>query len=338
METLIIAGLISVVVFVAMQTVFRLFATKDAAQQRINEMKRSGPKLTQYADGQEGLALDATYAPKGGQAELTLTPNYSPLATTLIALMNSIGINFEKHRREKGMEYYRAGYNSPNHPAYFLAYQIFVGPLLIVFGAYLLFVRQYNGTLDHLMFSIIAIMALIAGALGRKTLMKNSRAKREKKLTNSFPDALDLLLVCVETGLALDGSLARVTRELGKAAPEVTEELNRTRLELSLLNDRQQALLNLAQRTNLAPYKTLVGALLQSERMGTSLTDTLRVLSEDYRMRRLMVAETKAGRLPVLITVPLIFCMLPALFIVILTPAFIQLGATTAANPSVGKK
>ena len=321
-ETALIAGFIALFCFIFSQTLFRLIGRQDVAKQRLDEMKRGGPRFTSYEDGSEGLALDASYAPGG--AEMTLEPKYSPFAITMRAMLFAVGVNVDNHRREKGLDYYRAGFNSPNDPVNFLAFQVFVGPLIFAFGIYLIFFYETEGVM-RFAFAIMGLVAIAVGALGPKILLKNARQKREKILTNSFPDMLDLLLVCVETGLALDGALTRVTRELGKTAPVATEELNRTRLELSLLNDRRQALINLAQRTNLAPYKTLVGALLQSEQMGTSLTDTLRVLSEDYRMRRLMDAETRAGRLPVLITIPLIFFMLPALFIVILTPVFISL-------------
>lgn len=312
--TVIIAIFIGLVCFVLSQAAFRMMESKSAAKQRLEEMKRSSaPRFGDAAGGDD--------APWNTPAtEMTLEPNYSPLAVALRGLLSAVLINADRHRKEKALLYYRAGFTSPNHPIYFLAFQTFVGPFLIALSLYFFFGKEAATGLATAMNVIVGSMVLIAGLMGPRMLLKNSRAKREKKLTNSFPDMLDLLLVCVETGLALDGALARVTRELGKTAPEITEELNRTRLELSLLNDRKQALINLAQRTNLAPYKTLVGALLQSEQMGTSLTDTLRILSEDYRMRRLMDAETRAGRLPVMITIPLIVFFMPALFIIILAP------------------
>ena len=165
---------------------------------------------------------------------------------------------------------------------------------------------------------------VILGIMGPDMYLRNAREKREKILTRSFPDALDLLLVCVESGLALDGALARVCKELGRAHPAITQELNRTRLELTLLNDRAQALANLSERTDMLAFRSLVTTLLQSEKFGTSLTDTLRVLSEDFRNTRLMIAEDKAGRLPVLMTIPLITLMMPALFLIILGPAIIN--------------
>ena len=170
----------------------------------------------------------------------------------------------------------------------------------------------------------VAVILVVLAFFGADMYIQNERTKREKILQRSFPDALDLLLVCVESGLALDGALSRVCKELGRARPEITQELNRTRLELTLLNNRPQALTNLAERTDMMAFRSLSMTLLQSERFGTSLTDTLRVLSEDYRNTRLMIAEDKAGRLPVMMTVPLIVLMMPALFLIILGPAIIK--------------
>lgn len=103
----------------------------------------------------------------------------------------------------------------------------------------------------------------------------------------------------------------------------MTEELNRTRLELALLNDRIRALMNLGDRTDLAAIRSVVSALIQSEKFGTSLSDTLRVLSVEFRLFRLTAAETKAARLPAMMTVPLMVLLMPALFIIILGPAIV---------------
>ncbi len=321
MPPIVIAIVISLIGFVLVQTVFQFIGRRSAVKNRLREIQRSGRTNIDS----EGLSLDNSYQSAETGAEMTLEPDLSPLAETLHAIL-SVGINMERYRKDHAMEYYRAGFHSPNHPIYFLGFRIIAGPLIALLGVYyLLFAPTGSGGSGSLMNMILGGILLAVGLFGAPLLLSNSRQKREKKLVNQFPDSLDLLLVCVETGLALDGALARVTRELGRTAPEITEELNRTRMELSLLNDRQQALMNLASRTNLAPFKTLVGALLQSERMGTSLTDTLRVLSEDYRMRRLMDAETRAGRLPAIITIPLVLFMLPALFLIILGPAALSI-------------
>jgi tight adherence protein C len=105
----------------------------------------------------------------------------------------------------------------------------------------------------------------------------------------------------------------------------MTAELNRTRLELSLINDRVRALTNLGERTDMVAFRSLISALIQSERFGTSLTATLRVLSEEFRSQRLVDAEVKAARLPVLMTIPLIFLLMPAFFLIVLGPAIVRI-------------
>lgn len=216
----------------------------------------------------------------------------------------------------------QAGITNPNAPYYFLFYNRIVRWAFIFIG---LIIALSPG--DKLMHVLLGLLVGGVGFFAADLYVKNTRMKRAKILIRAFPDTLDLLVVCVESGLALDAALARVCNELGHAYPEITKELNQTRLELALLNDRSQALLNLAERTNLVPFRSLVAALIQTEKFGTSLTDTLRVLSEDYRVTRLMQAEEKANKLPALMTIPLICLLLPAFFIIVLGPPFIQVAA-----------
>jgi tight adherence protein C len=246
----------------------------------------------------------------------------SALAIVLDRLMNLVGINTEKFKKNVQLQFYQAGITSPNAPIYYLFFKR-IG--FVIFLAVAFFFASKGGTgMERIKHYLLALIFGYLGVMGPNMLIKNSRQKREKVLQRSFPDALDLLLVCVESGLALDGALSRVCKELGRAHPEITLELNRTRMELTLLNDRATALGNLAARTNMLCFRSLVTTLLQSEKFGTSLTDTLRVLSEDFRHTRLMLAEEKAGRLPVLMTIPLITLLIPALFLIILGPAVIN--------------
>jgi tight adherence protein C len=165
----------------------------------------------------------------------------------------------------------------------------------------------------------------VLALFGPRLYLQNLIDKRKKRLHRALPDTLDLLLICVESGLALDASLQRVCSELGRAYPEITAELNRTRLELTLLNDRTRALMNLGERTGMPAFRALISSLIQSERFGTSLSDTLRVLSEEFRLQRLADAEVKAARLPVMMTIPLIFLLMPAFFLIVLGPAIVRI-------------
>ena len=240
----------------------------------------------------------------------------SDFAQAIEKLLRLLGMDTEKFRKDKQLYFYQAGINSPSAHIYYMFYKRILSVILSLL-ALLVVTAKDASMIDY----IEGIALFIGGVMGADIYIKNLQEKRRKLLQNAFPDALDLLLACVESGLALDGSLNRVCNELGRAHPEMTKELNKTRRELSLLNDRSKALMNLSTRNGLPAFRSFVGALLQSEKFGTNLTDTLRVLSEDYRTRRIMLAEEKAGRLPALMTVPLMLFMLPALFLIILGPA-----------------
>jgi tight adherence protein C len=151
--------------------------------------------------------------------------------------------------------------------------------------------------------------------------LKNKITKRSHAIRKGLPDALDLLVICAEAGLTVDAAFARVSRELGKAYPELGEEFSLTGIELGFLTDRRQAFENLAKRINLDAVRGVVTTMIQTEKYGTPLASALRVLSAEFRNERMMRAEEKAARLPAIMTIPLILFILPVLFIVILGPA-----------------
>ncbi|MFZ5747266.1 MAG: type II secretion system F family protein [Pseudomonadota bacterium] len=151
--------------------------------------------------------------------------------------------------------------------------------------------------------------------------LKNLIDKRSSAIRKGLPDALDLLVICAEAGLTVDAAFARVSRELGKAYPELGEEFSLTAIELGFLTDRRQAFENLAMRIDLDAIRGVVTTMIQTEKYGTPLASALRVLSAEFRNERMMRAEEKAARLPAIMTVPLILFILPVLFIVILGPA-----------------
>ena len=154
--------------------------------------------------------------------------------------------------------------------------------------------------------------------------VKHKRKTRQVVLERSLPDGLDLLVICAEAGLSLDAALKRVADEFADAVPELSEELFLTSIELSFLPNRRQALVNLAERVNIADFRGVVATLVQTEKYGTPLAQALRTLSAEFREHRLLAAEEKAARLPAILTVPMILFILPALFIVLGGPAFLK--------------
>jgi len=156
-------------------------------------------------------------------------------------------------------------------------------------------------------------------------IVSNALQKRQQSIKRAFPDALDLLLICVESGMSIELAFRRVSEEIGSQSLPLAEELSLTTAELSFLADRRQAYENLANRTGLEGVKAVCLALMQSERYGTPLGQTLRVLSQENRDIRMNEAEKKAAALPPKLTVPMILFFLPVLFAVIMAPAIIKI-------------
>jgi tight adherence protein C len=170
----------------------------------------------------------------------------------------------------------------------------------------------------------IAIAAAYFGMLSPNLFLRNKIARRQVSIKRAFPDALDLLLICIESGMSVEASFHRVSEEIGSQSVALAEELTLTTAELSYLPDRRQAYENLAQRTGLEGVKSVCLALQQAERYGTPLGATMRVLSQENRDSRMAEAEKQAAALPPKLTVPMILFFLPVLFVVILGPAAIK--------------
>jgi tight adherence protein C len=171
---------------------------------------------------------------------------------------------------------------------------------------------------------------LVAGGLGYllpQLLLSSAITKRQKLLQRGFPDALDLIVICVESGMSIEAAFNKVTDQMAESSPEMSEEMGLTSAELAFLSDRRQAFENLSDRTGLPSFKALATTLLQSERYGTPIANGLRVLAQENRDARMSLAEKKAAALPAQLTVPMIIFFLPVLFIIIAAPAAIQIVA-----------
>ncbi|HWE74871.1 MAG TPA: type II secretion system F family protein [Stellaceae bacterium] len=155
-------------------------------------------------------------------------------------------------------------------------------------------------------------------------VLKKITASRNRRFTRALPDVLDLLVICAEGGLSLDGSLSRVSREFRRFLPEMADELGLTAIELGFLPQRRDALDNLAKRVDIPGMHSLTHTLIQTERYGTPLAQALRALSTELREERMLKAEEKAAKLPATMTVPMILFILPATFIILVGPAAIN--------------
>lgn len=163
------------------------------------------------------------------------------------------------------------------------------------------------------------------GYCGPAIYVKNLIDKRQTAMRRAWPDALDLMLICVESGMSIEGALRKVSTEIGSQSVELAEELSLTTAEMSYLADRRKAFENLAERTGVENIRQAVTTLIQAEKHGTSLGQSLRVLAQESRDTRMSLAEKKAAALPPKLTVPMILFFLPVLFGVILGPAIIQI-------------
>ncbi|MQX36027.1 type II secretion system F family protein [Roseospira navarrensis] len=218
----------------------------------------------------------------------------------------------------------RAGYRQPYAP------QIFVGLRVVLAVGLLLGALFYLNVVIQTELAVvqrfaILIAAPIVGFYLPQILVKNAVTKRQKEMQLNFPDALDLLVISSEAGLSIEAAFQRVTNEIEDSSPILSEEFGLTTAELAFLGDRRRAYINLAERTGLPSAKSLAVTLVQSEKYGTSVSQALKVLSQENRAERLSMAERKAAALPAKLTVPMIVFFLPVLMVVIMGPAIIKI-------------
>lgn len=198
--------------------------------------------------------------------------------------------------------------------------------LPVVFSILIILVMTFTNKMDY-SFPMKMLVLGGAAAIGfylPGLIVSNTAQNRQKTMMRSFPDALDLMVICVESGLSIEAAFNKVSEEMAESAPELSEEIGLATAELAFLGDRRMAFDNLAERTGMAAIKSLVTALIQSEKYGTPVSLSLRVLSQENREARMAIAEKKAGALPAQLTVPMILFFLPVLFVVVLGPAIIQ--------------
>ena len=167
--------------------------------------------------------------------------------------------------------------------------------------------------------------AVLTGMYVPNLITSKAIEQRQDKIAKAMPDGLDLLLVCAEAGLSFEAALDYVANETNQTLPEFSDEISQTLIELKFVPDRRLALQNLARRVPISDMQSFTNTLIQTERHGTPLSEALRVMSEDMRTKRMMKAEEKAARLPAVLTIPMLVFILPALFVVIVGPAALDI-------------
>ncbi|MFN7114795.1 MAG: type II secretion system F family protein [Alphaproteobacteria bacterium] len=215
----------------------------------------------------------------------------------------------------------QAGMRSPNAPIIYLVMRILL-PLVFVSMAMMLIALSDKEIKQGLVLIILMSMALFGFFLPR-LLVKNTADKRQQEISLSFPDALDMMLICVQGGIGIEAAINRIANTVSEHSEALAEELGILSAELGMLNDRKGAFQGFAMRVGSGAARSFATAMLQAEQYGTSVSKAIRVLADESREMRMATAEQKAASLPPKLTVPMILFFLPALFIVILGPAFL---------------
>ena len=228
----------------------------------------------------------------------------------------------ELERNKVMMRLYHAGYRSSTA----LQLYYFIKTLLmVVLPLMMLVASRWIPTLESSNVMLWAFGASGIGMLGPNFVLHQLVERRKRALSNGFPDALDLLVVCVESGLGLAAAIQRVADELEVSHPELATELALVNAEIRVGVAREQALKNFADRTGLEDIRGLVGLLVQTMRFGTGVADALRVYSDEFRDKRAQKAEELAAKMGTKLVFPLVFCMFPVFFIVAIGPAVLRL-------------
>ena len=225
----------------------------------------------------------------------------------------------------------QAGFRGPRPVTAFYFFRFATPFVFMALTAFYLFVVNDFG-LPVMMRVTASMAAAVAGFYAPNIYLSNLISKRRTSIMQAFPDALDLLLICVESGMSIEAAIQKVSSEIGGTSIELAEELSLLAAELSYLPDRRVAYENLGRRNNHPGVKAVATAMTQAETYGTPLASALRVMAKENRDLRLSAAEKKAAALPAQLTVPMIVFFLPVLFVVILGPAIINIMDTMKAS------
>jgi tight adherence protein C len=260
-----------------------------------------------------------------GQAKQSLRQEPKRIFKGVVDRLNlSTWLGTEQAKQQLAM----AGYRGPGAEYTFLFFRL-ATPIMFFLASLI-----YVFLIIHLEQPIIvkfgiSLAALYLGVKAPEIFLSNVAAKRKKSMERAYPNTLDLLLICVESGMSIEHSVIKVSQEVGVESIPMAEELTLLAAEMSYLAERRSAYENFGARTGLESTRSLVTVLIQAERYGTPLGQALRVLAQESRDQRMTAAEKKAAALPPQLTVPMVLFFLPALFVAILTPAIIQINKWT---------
>jgi len=307
-ETL-ITVLVGLAAFATVLTIAAPYFDTDKLAAR---MKSVGQERDKLRNAQRIQLMGAS------EARLREKPKTS-LVTQLVDALNLRRVFDTEASRELLRQ---AGLRNERHLVTFLAGRL-IAPLVLAIIVFVYTSTIFADRVSPSMRVAATGIGLILGYYLPTILVKNMISRRQFSIKRAWSDALDLLLICVESGMAIEPALQRVAREIGSASVPLAEELALTVAELSYLQDRRKAFDNLGKRVGLMTVKSVVTTLIQSERYGTPLGTALRVMAQENRDMRMSEAEKKAAALPPKLTVPMILFFLPVIFVIILGPSVI---------------
>ena len=270
-------------------------------------------------------AIAQTGASSGGGTQLQDRKDSS--WARLAERIEKAGLNLADTRGDKLRDkLVAAGYTSPAAPKLFTLWRLVL--VLLLPAAYILFSSFSGQELSLLKLYLVGSMLALFGLYLPNLFVQAKADRRREAITNGFPDCLDLMLICVEAGLGLEAAMDRVGREMVHSHPLVAALLSTATLQLRAGARREDALRRMGESSGVDEIRSFATLLIQSDKLGTSVADTLRVYSAEMREKRRLRAEEKAHRIPVLISIPLVVCMLPTMVGVLMLPGAIRVVRT----------
>jgi tight adherence protein C len=304
-------ALASIAAFATVLTIAMPMLQRDRTNQRMKVMALERDKMR--------AARLADLKGKDGQGKLRQAPKgFMQQLVDLLDLRSKL--DSEDLRAKLKM----AGLRGQPPLIAFMFFRVVLPPVVTLVALFYLFIALPNLSYPT---PLKVAMGFGAGFLGfylPNMFLHNLIQRRQQSISRAFPDALDMLLICVQAGMSIEAAFGKVSKEIGVQSLELAEELSLTTAELSYLQERRQAYENLGLRTGIQGVKAVATALIQAERYGTPVSQALRVMAKENREMRMSEAEKKAAALPPKLTVPMIIFFLPVLFIIILGPAAIQ--------------
>ncbi len=311
----IVTALAAICVFATVLTVALPMLQRDQMNRRMREMaiERSKMRSVRIA---EMASKDRQQS--GSGSRLRSTPK-----GFMQQVVNRLNLRERFDNEELRENLKRAGLRGQANIVAFMFFRV-AAPIIIFFLALFYFFVLYDSGYPPMANLAMAVAAGLLGYYVPNMFISNRVQKRQMAIKQAWPDALDMLLICVQSGMSVEAGFAKVGKEIVSQSIELAEEMSLTTAELSYLQDRRQAYDNLAKRTGLPGVKAVTTALTQAERYGTPVGTALRTMAKENREIRQSEAERKAAALPPKLTVPMIVFFLPVLFVVILGPAAIS--------------